>query len=77
MDKISLTGKRIVAGIELLVCLFCLANYYLGFNAFGGYGKAVLILSFVVAALTLLFMGPTVRELEDYQEARRNRRGDK
>jgi hypothetical protein len=39
MSKLSFDGKRFVLGIGLLLCLLCVANYYLNLGVFGRFGK--------------------------------------
>lgn len=43
MTEISYLGKRIRAGILLLIGLFSLANYYFEWGIFGRFDKAVMI----------------------------------
>ena len=71
MNKLSFNGKRVVLGIGLLVCLLCVANYYLNCGFFGQFGKQALIMSFVVLALVQHYIGPTLSEVREYREKKR------
>ncbi len=71
MSKLSFSGKRIVLGIGLLVCLLCVANYYLNFGFFGRFGKHAVIVSFVVLALVQHYVGPTLSEVREYRDKKR------
>jgi hypothetical protein len=68
--NLSLTGKRTVAGIGLAVLLFGVANYY-WFRLFEPYDKKGTVVCSVIAAVCILFFGPSVAELREYQEKKR------
>jgi hypothetical protein len=71
MAMLSLTGKRILAGIALLQLLFCVANYY-AFHLFDPFDKKVLVVSGVILGIYVKWFGPTVDELRDYREKKRS-----
>lgn len=73
MIDLSLTGKRIVAGIGLAVLLFGVGNYY-WLKLFAPYDKKVLVLSAVLAGVCILLFGPTPEELREYQQKKRSAR---
>lgn len=67
-----LTSRRVVVGIALAVCLFCLGNYWLGFGLFAPFEKKVLVASITILGIAVIFIGPTVRELEEHRDKKRN-----
>lgn len=71
MNKLSFNGKRIVGAVVLLIFLLCVANYYLDVRFFGRFNREVLIVSGVLMAIYLRYFGPTMRELQDYRDAKR------
>ncbi|HEY7641072.1 MAG TPA: hypothetical protein VH814_15200 [Steroidobacteraceae bacterium] len=72
MTEPSLTTRRVAVGIALAACLLCLANYWLGFGVFGRFDKMFLVISFGVLGAALIFARPSVRELEEYRDNKRN-----
>jgi hypothetical protein len=74
LPKLSFNGKRVVAGLGLLLCLLCLANFYLNFGFFGRFGKDAIIVSFILLALVLRYLGPTLHEIQEYQDHKRRER---
>jgi hypothetical protein len=72
VSKLSFNGKRVVLGIGLLVCLLCVANYYLNFGVFGRFGKQAVIVSFIVLVVVQHFVGPTLSEVRDYRDKKRH-----
>ena len=72
MDKISFNGKRAIAGVALAIILLCLANHYFGFNLIGRFSKDALLLSFILLAISIFYVGPTLSEQQDYRD-RKNR----
>lgn len=75
MAQLVSTGRRVVLSIALAICLFCLGNQWLGVGLFAPYDKKVLVASFVVLGLAVLFLGPTAREIEEERDKRRNSPG--
>ena len=69
--NLSLTGKRVVAGIGLAVLLFGVENYY-WLRLFEPYDKKVVVVCSVIAAVCILYFGPSVEELREYQEKKRS-----
>jgi hypothetical protein len=72
MNKLSFNGKRVVLGIWLLVCLLCVANYYLNLGVVGRFGKQAVIASFIVLAIVQHFIGPTLSEVREYRDKKRS-----
>lgn len=70
MASLSFNGKRLIAGIALVVFAFCVANYYLEFFTVR-FKKPILGAGFIIAALAIRFFGPSMQEIQDYR-ARKN-----
>ncbi len=58
-------------GVTLIVAVICLMNRLFGFNLFGHYGKIAEILSFVILAIIIGYVGPTMQEIRNYRAQRR------
>jgi hypothetical protein len=71
LANLTFNNKRLIVGVALLPCLFCVVNYYLNFGIFGRFGKQVLVASFIALYLVMQFIGPTVDEVRAYRAARR------
>ena len=68
---LSLTQKRIIAGVYLLVLVFCAANFYLHWNLLGGFDKKVLAVVTLVGVVLMHRYGPAIiEELRDYRAKR-------
>ncbi len=65
--------KRLIAGASLLVCLACVANYYLDVGVFGRFNREAMIVSFIVLFFVLAYVGPTLQEIRDYRASKRVR----
>jgi hypothetical protein len=68
--KLSFNRKRLIVGIASLIPVFCVANSLFDLHIFGRFDKKVLTASFVFIALILHYFGPTLREVQEYREAR-------
>jgi hypothetical protein len=75
MVQLVSTGRRVVLSIALAICLFSLGNHWLGVGLFKPYDKKVLVASFVILGLALLFLGPTAREIEKQRDQGRSSSG--
>jgi hypothetical protein len=71
MTKLSFNGKRVVLGIGLLVCLLCVANYYLNLGVFGRFAKQAVIVSFIVLVIVQHYIGPSLSEVREYRDKKR------
>jgi hypothetical protein len=72
MAQLLPIGSRVVVGIALAVCLISLGNYWLGVGLFAPFDKKVLVASFAILGLAVLFLGPTAREIEEQRKRKRN-----
>jgi hypothetical protein len=72
MSKLSFNSKRIVLGIGLLICLFCVANYYLNLGVLGRFAKQAAIASFIVLVIVQHFIGPSLSEVREYRDKKRS-----
>ena len=70
---IPIKVKRLITGAWLLVCLACVANYYLDLGAFGRFKREAVIVSFIVLFFVLAYIGPTLHEIRDYRASKRVR----
>ena len=74
MPVVSLTfnQKRLCLGIALGAAAICLANLEFGWSLFGPLNpKKVFIGSVLVIALVQHFVGPTLREVQEYRDGKR------
>jgi hypothetical protein len=70
--NLTFNQKRICVSIALGVAAICLANFELGWSLFGPLDpKKVFAGSVVLLALVLHFVGPTLREVQEYRDAKR------
>jgi len=72
MPTLSFNKKRLIVAIALLPCLLCVVNYFLDLQIFGQFAKQALIASFIVLFLVMRYLGPTLREIEEYRDAKRS-----
>lgn len=73
--KLSFNGKRIGAGILLLMALICVSNYYFEWRIFGQFNKQVMVGVFVVMFMYLFRVGPTLEEVQEHRD-KKNREKD-
>jgi uncharacterized membrane-anchored protein len=67
----SFNNKRAVLGVGLLVCLLCVANYYLNLGIFVRFSKQAVIVGFIVLLLVQHYVGPTLTEVREYRDKKR------
>ena len=67
MSPLSFNTKRVMVALALLAALTCLGNYYFEWAVFGSFAKMAVGASFVVLWAVLHFVGPTLREIENYR----------
>ena len=72
MPKLSYAAKRIIAGVGFFLLLASIANYYWGIGVLGHYKKDILILTFIVVPLVLNYFGPTLQEVRESRDRKRN-----
>jgi hypothetical protein len=72
VPSLSLTQKRILAGIYLAALVFCASNYYLGWHLFGRFDKGILAIATLVGAVCAHRYGPAlIDELREYRASKR------
>jgi hypothetical protein len=72
LPKLSFNQKRLCLGIVSGLAAICLANLEFGWLHFGPLDpKKMFIGSVVLVALVQHFVGPTLREVREYRDARR------
>jgi hypothetical protein len=72
VPSLSLTQKRIFAGIYLAALVFCASNYYLGWHLFGRFDKGILAIATLVGAVCAHRYGPAlIDELREYRASKR------
>jgi hypothetical protein len=70
---LSFNQKRVAVGIFIIAALICLANRLFSLSLFGDYGKQASIISFLMLGVVMRYFGPTMKELEEHQEAGRRK----
>lgn len=70
MDVKAFNKKRIILAMAFAPAFFFLITYPLRLHVFGQYQYKVLIGCFVLAALVMLFNGPTLEEVREYRDQR-------
>lgn len=73
MSKISFNNKRVFLGISLLVCLLCVANYYMNLGIFGRFAKHAVIVSFILLVVVQHFIGPALSEVQECRDNKKRR----
>jgi len=72
LTNLTFNQKRFCVGIALGVTAMFLANLEFGWSLFGGLNpKKKFVGSVVVLALVQHFVGPTLREIREYRDAKR------
>jgi len=70
---LSFNQRRLVAGIAALACVLSVANYcFFHLQLLEPYKKAIVILSYVFAALVLRYVAPTLSEMVKHRASRRS-----
>ncbi|HTE42093.1 MAG TPA: hypothetical protein VK629_14810 [Steroidobacteraceae bacterium] len=63
----SFNQKRALLAVFASIALFCAINYYFDFYLFGSLNKQVAGVSFAIAVLDALVVGPNLRDIEVYR----------
>jgi hypothetical protein len=72
VTSLSLTQKRVLAGVCLVALLFCASNYYLGWHLFGRFDKGVLAIATLLVAIWAHRYAPAlIDELREYRASKR------
>lgn len=72
MPRLSYVTKRIITGVGFFLLLASVANYYFGIGVLGHYKKEILTLTFIVVALVVGYFGPTLQEVRESRDRKRN-----
>lgn len=72
MSRLSYTTKRFIARAGFFLLLASVANYYFGIGVLGHYKKEILTLTFIVVALVVSYFGPTLQEVRESRDIKRN-----
>ena len=64
IGRFSFNTRRLFVGIALIPCVISLANEYFKFGIFGEFGKHFVGMSFLVLALVMRYLGPTMEDME-------------
>jgi hypothetical protein len=67
LGKFSFNMRRVFVGCALVPCIVAVADYYLGWELFGKFGRWAIAASFVLLFLVMRYLGPTVQEVRDYR----------
>ena len=73
MKELSVTTRRVIAGITLIIALPLAANYYLDWNWFAEFGKRAMMLGLVVMTLSHIFFGLSPEEIRKYEKSKRGK----
>jgi hypothetical protein len=71
LGNMSFNARRTMVALALLPFLLTVANLYFEWHWFGQFDKRVVFVCAVVLFLVLRYLGPTVREAQDYRAAKR------
>jgi hypothetical protein len=72
VTSLSLTQKRVLAGIYLVALVFCASDYYLGWRLFGRFDKGILAIATFLGAVCAHRYGPAlIDELRKYRASKR------
>ncbi len=71
MAPLSLNQKRVLAGVYLIVLIFCASNYYLGWHLMGRFDKGILAIATLMGAIWVHRYGPAlVEELREHRASK-------
>jgi len=67
MLSLSFNAKRTIVAVAGLISLACAGNWYFEWSVFGRFDKTAMILSFAFLGAVIHFVGPTLKEVENYR----------
>lgn len=70
--RFSLKTRRVFVGCALVPCVVTVANHYLEWGLFGGDDRLSIALAFALLFLVMRYLGPTVRQLQEYRDSGRS-----
>ena len=74
LGNFSLTARRGFVGLALVPCAVSVANYYFGWGLLGSQERWSIAASFVLMFLVMRYLGPTVHQIREYRDGKKNRR---
>ena len=73
MPAVTLTQKRAIAGILLVVLLVCAGSYYLDWELFGGADRKVLaVVAFICVVVATRWGYATLAEIREHQSNKKS-----
>lgn len=72
MLNLSMTTKRVITGAAVALLLAAVVNLYV-IQAFGAHDRLVLAGAAMLLTISILTIGPSIREIADERERRRRR----
>jgi hypothetical protein len=74
VTPLSLSQKRVLAGVHLVALVFCASNYYLGWHLMGRFDKGILAIATLIGAVCAHRYGPAlIKELKEYRATKHRR----
>lgn len=71
LGNMSFNARRTIVALSLLPFSLVVANLYFEWHWFGKFDKRAVLVCAVVLFLVLRYLGPTVRDAQDYRAAKR------
>ena len=69
--SLSLTQKRVLAGVYLIALIFCACNYYLGWHLMGRFDKGLLAIATLMGAIWVHRYAPAlIEELREHRASK-------
>jgi len=72
LGDLSFNARRLIVALALLPFLLAVANLYFNWHWFGRVDKYVMLVCAVALFLVLRYLGPTVRDAQNYRMTKRN-----
>jgi hypothetical protein len=77
VDIKAFNRKRIILGLACAPGFFCLITYPFRLHVFGEYQIKIMVASFALGFLVMVFNGPTVEETQEYHDQMIKNEADK
>jgi hypothetical protein len=72
--QLSFNQRRIAVGLALLLCLLFTSNYLIDPGFLPQIKKRLMVIAFVVLAIAIFFVGPTIDEMHQHRKLQRRGR---